>query len=57
MIKKQYYKLNISNVLKANCKKTKANKLWIENKKAEINACNIEHLLDDEIIEKLQKYV
>lgn len=33
------------------------NKLWIENKKAEINACNIEHLLDDEIIEKLQKYV
>jgi len=27
MIKKQYYKLNISNVLKANCKKPKANKL------------------------------
>ena len=32
-------------------------KLWINHQKAEINACNIEHLLDDEIIEKLQKYV
>lgn len=31
--------------------------LQISKGKAQMNACKIEHLLDDEIIEKLKKYV
>ncbi len=31
------------------------NKLNVDEKEAEINACKIEHLISDEIVEKIQK--
>lgn len=34
-----------------------AKKLWVPAEKAFINACKIEHILDDEIIQKLENYV